>query len=646
MATTEVRILHTSRIVGLAVALVVAAVVGAPVAQAGVYPGNKCVSSKQKEAGKYCSKVFKAWSQYQQTGDAVHRDSAIQSALVKLQQKWGKAEGKSAQKGTDCVDTTVEENDLAADIDAAAMQVESDISGADPACAAKILKAAGKKCSKLLKAESKYIKKLEKDPQGTDRDADKASASEKFSSSWANATSGGCTPGATEAAVEASIDAISDDVVAQTIVSPNVSTSWSNYAPPTSVQYLGRTYTPRCAFDADPDYYYYARRGTVNKLVMYYMGGGACWENLTCSIPVCSDFAEPDGASQLNAVTDGFFDLSNPDNPFKDWHMIFVSYCTCDIHFGDNQITYSGIFPDIDVSHLGYHNSRVVEKWAREHFVNPEEIFVTGSSAGAYGALFNAPVNHEAWPASKLTVLADAGNGVITASFLQNEFNNWNFQANLPPIPGVLESITMGTGMVGYVEAITTYLPQSNWAHYTTAYDGGTGGQTGFYNIMLNGNDPIAALTWWEGSCQFNDVMRQQAQDTYASVSAADDNYRYYIGTGSRHTMWGHDKVYTDTTGGVPTVTDWIDAMLASEPGSPDPGWVNVEASPFNVLLTGDPRSTRQCSVALTNCNADSDCPATETCDLRLPFKEVGPDTVVDCSPSGAFLDTASGVLD
>ena len=50
----------------------------------------------------------------QQTGDAVHRDSAIQSALVKFQQKWGKAEGKSAQKGTDCVDTTVEENDLAA----------------------------------------------------------------------------------------------------------------------------------------------------------------------------------------------------------------------------------------------------------------------------------------------------------------------------------------------------------------------------------------------------------------------------------------------------------------------------------------------------------------------------------------------------
>ena len=32
-------------------------------------------------------------------------------------------------------------------------------------------------------------------------------------------------------------------------------------------------------------------------------------------------------------------------------------------------------------------NAQVVEKWAREHFVTPEQVFVTGSSAGAYGAI-------------------------------------------------------------------------------------------------------------------------------------------------------------------------------------------------------------------------------------------------------------------
>ena len=170
---------------------------------------------------------------------------------------------------------------------------------------------------------------------------------------------------------------------------------------------------------------------------------------------------------------------------------------------------------------------------------------------------------------------------MITADFLQNEFSNWDFEKNLPPdIPGVIESITEGTGIPAFTEAVGEFYPNTNWAHYSSAFDGGTGGQTGFYNVMLNGNDPIAALTWWEGSCEFNSVMRQQAADTSASLP---NNYRYYIGTGSQHTTWGSDKVYTDTTGGVPPFVDWIEAMLAS-----DPNWVNVEASPFNVLLPGN----------------------------------------------------------
>ena len=35
------------------------------------------------------------------------------------------------------------------------------------------------------------------------------------------------------------------------------------------------------------------KRGSVNKVVMYYQGGGACWENLTCGVPVCKDGADP-----------------------------------------------------------------------------------------------------------------------------------------------------------------------------------------------------------------------------------------------------------------------------------------------------------------------------------------------------------------
>ena len=119
------------------------------------------------------------------------------------------------------------------------------------------------------------------------------------------------------------------------------------------------------------------------------------------------------------------------------------------------------------------------------------------------------------WPASQFQVLADAGNGVITQDFLQNEFSHWDFEKNIPStIPGVLESLTEGTGIVGYTEAVTSFFPETRWAHYATAFDGGSGGQTGFYNIMLNNNDPLAALTWWNDSCAFNSATRAQAQES------------------------------------------------------------------------------------------------------------------------------------
>jgi hypothetical protein len=333
---------------------------------------------------------------------------------------------------------------------------------------------------------------------------------------------------------------------------------------------------------------------------MYYQGGGACWEQLTCSLPACDTSVDPNGSDNPNNFRGGFADLTNPDNPFRDWHIVVVPYCSCDVHFGDAAQDYPP-----HVEHRGYQNSRIVEKWAREHFVDPEAVFVTGSSAGAYGAWFNAPLHHEVWPASSFQVLADAGNGVITQSFLDNFFPNWNFAANLPAnIPGLQEVLLNGTGVPGYTEVVANHFPNTRWAHYATAFDGGFGGQTGFYNLMLHDNNPLDALTWWEGSCAWNSVMRQQAADTAAVVP---DNYRYYIGTGSRHTMWGSNKVYTDTTGGVPTIVDWLNGMLDGTPA-----WTNVECTNCGLTLTGDPVPEPT---------------------IVPPFEVQGPNIVVNCGP-------------
>ncbi len=277
--------------------------------------------------------------------------------------------------------------------------------------------------------------------------------------------------------------------------------------------------------------------------------------------------------------------------------------------------------PDDDeplhVEHRGYQNAKVVEKWAREHFLAPEEVFVTGSSAGAYGAWFHAPLLHDVWPDAQFHVLADAGNGVITEDFLENSFPNWNFEANLPPeYPEIQEVFDAGTGIPGYTEVVAKEFPDTTWAHYTTAFDGGTGGQTGFYNVMLNDNDPISALTWWDGSCQFTDVMREQVVETYDVVPS---NYRYYIGTGSRHTMWGSNKVYgIEDPGAAPgmakitsdvLIVDWVNGMLNSGAGSTDAAWSNFDCEDCGLVLPGDPRPSP----------------------LQSPFELVGDDERIIC---------------
>jgi hypothetical protein len=596
--------------------LALAAVPGAEAAKKGKGdPALACASAKLTAAGRYCGAVLKAWSRFDRKGDAAKRDADIANADAQLDGAWGKAQEKATKAGFDCTGSFLASSTAGAFVDSATgalvdiVHAGLDLSVGDHAkCGSKILKAAAAKCIGLLGAESAYQKNRNKSSAAGKRAAVIAKVQTKFNAAFTKAKGASCPTTATVDDAENRIDAISERVVRDTLASPAAGNGAYVTIEAQPVSYQGRTFTPVC-MNGSP-YTFFARRGTVNKLVVYYQGGGACWEQLTCSIPVCDDSV--DDGDNPNGFDSGFGALDNPANPFKDWHAVFVSYCSCDIHFGDAAQDYTNTNPSapLHVEHRGYHNSRVVEKWAREHFLAPEEVFVTGSSAGAYGAWFNAPLLHPVWPSAHFSVLADAGNGVVTQDFLEQYFPNWNFEGNLPPeIPELQQVLDNGEGIPGYTRVIAAEFPNTNWAHYTTAFDGGLGGQTGFYNIMLNGNDPVAALTWWEGSCAFRNTMQAQAVTTAATIDAQNGNYRYYIGSGSRHTMWGGNKVYSDTTGGVPTIVDWITAMLASKPGAPAAGWTNVEANPYNIVLAGDPRPDP----------------------LAPPFEQVGPDVLINC---------------
>jgi hypothetical protein len=596
-------------------------------AMAAPYPTNTCVGSKLKAAAKHCSSVYRAWAAFQTNQNASQRDGAIADAGLKLADDWANAEQKSNVDNIDCVDTTATSAAIQSLVEAGAAATAADINDGlsndsdDRRCSARILRAAAMRCKNILRAQGDYVKNVDRADVGSRRTSTIDIAEARFAIKFSKATgSGNCPTTATLEDTEAQLDQVSGDVFLSNVVSPNVPQTSTMITPPSGISYLGQTLNPICS--RGTPYAYWVRRGTNNKLLMYYQGGGACWSAVTCSevVGIFDDEVTPSDNPAL--ATTGLADLSNPDNPFKDWNIVFVSYCTGDIHFGDAFQDYVIDSTHVPIHHRGWINSQVVEKWAREHFVAPDELFITGSSAGAYGAIFNSAwLMHRTWPAARAFVLGDAGNGVITTDFQQNYLGNWNFDPHVPRFIPALDQPFADIEFGELYPAAAGFFPDARFGQYTTAFDGGLGGQTSFYQVMLNPNNLLAWPNWWQASCGWNAGMQQLAVDTAAAAPA---NYRYYIGAGSRHVMWNADKVYTETKGGVIPVVEWLNNMLGD-----GVGWDNIQTSDVS-------RNPGTCAVdPMVSCFANSDC-TSGSCDgedpapepLQAPF---GPAGAITC---------------
>jgi hypothetical protein len=610
------------------------------------YPSYECASEKMKAAALRCDRVLKAWSIWAWYPGV--REWVTHRADVAFDARWASAEDAAALSNVDCVDMTLSEGEMKALMDTAIDEIVTEVNDGlnigvkeQAMCRAKLLRSAAGMCKKLLHAESRYIADLSLYPDGVKREAAEARASRQFEHQWDRITRKHCPTTASQEEIEDRIDALSDDVVTNITVSPNVPDDAfmaishpAGGEPGNEVSYEGDTLIPQCQDSSS--FTFFAKRGSVNKLLMYYYGGGACWDTGTCVLQTCTQIANP---TPPGLGGSGFGDLTDPDNPFKDWHVVQVPYCSCDIHLGDNAVDYPPLppfLPGKHVEHRGYDNAKLAEKWAREHFLNPSDMFVTGSSAGSYGAMVHGVHLSEAYVATSINVMGDGGNGVATQEFMDDNFNNWGAMHNLPDVPRIAGVPSSEMTIPLILTAAASHYPGVNWSNYSTAFDGGGGGQTGFYNVMLHPENPLGAMVnWHNASCQFNQTMRQQASDTAAAAALENDNYRYYIATGSRHTGFGSPRVYDDETGGVPPLVDWINAMIDG-----DPSWTNVEADPYNVLFPGvcSPES----STPGARCNLNADCPGgaclgadVKPDPLQPPFELIGSgpsaDVVVTC---------------
>ena len=331
-----------------------------------------------------------------------------------------------------------------------------------------------------------------------------------------------------------------------------------------------------CA-DGSP-YTYFVRPGTVNKLVVDFEGGGACWNGGTCGNELPSgptyqpSIASSSSPSYRETNPSGLYDHTNAQNPVKDWYHVFISYCTADVHLGDKVQTYQTPDGPKKVYHNGQKNVAAVLGWIKDNFKAPEDIFVTGCSAGAYGAAIYTLQIADIYPNAHITELGDCGAGVIPDSFATEAdgLKRWNIDAVLPEGVDLTGGVPTTFLADAYV-AIGQAYPKVKLAEYNSAADGT---QIFFYGLQrgLDLRDPMAqqaaSLAWRTGLGTSLTQIQTGLPGSFSSyTSLLDDNDNLQDGTA--HCIIVRPDFYTLTTSGVSFVT-WLDDLL-NDPMPPAP---------------------------------------------------------------------------
>lgn len=175
------------------------------------------------------------------------------------------------------------------------------------------------------------------------------------------------------------------------------------------------------------DYAFYTRNGDPDKLLFFLQGGGACW-----NLQTCDPLGKPSYTVNLEGFhpsqADGIFNFERLDNPLADHTVVFVPYCSADVHIGDAVIKYkrpadwitsiksakpsvAAIPPEFTITHKGLANARAALEWVGNNVSSPESVMVAGSSAGSIPSPYYAVHLASAFPDARVSQLGDGSGG-------------------------------------------------------------------------------------------------------------------------------------------------------------------------------------------------------------------------------------------
>lgn len=295
----------------------------------------------------------------------------------------------------------------------------------------------------------------------------------------------------------------------------------------------------RCS-DGTP-FHYWVRDGDPEKVLFYLEGGGACFSAETCASETATYNVNLDGDD--GPGDDGIFDLGNDENPLADHSMVYVPYCTGDLHLGDKVNQYND---EVTVQHNGYTNTSTALAGAAALFPDAVDVVVAGSSAGSAGAPGFGGGAHDVWPDAEIAVVAD-GSGAYpgTPEITLAIGGLWGVAGGIPLWPETADLPVEAWSLHGLFVNSTAHVPGIRFASYNDAFDEVQATFAGM--IGLDSANLVDLID------ETNESIRSQGVDLVSWVSP-----------GTEHTILGRPELYDEEIDGERFV-DWLTAFLAGD---------------------------------------------------------------------------------
>ena len=184
------------------------------------------------------------------------------------------------------------------------------------------------------------------------------------------------------------------------------------------------------------------KKGTVNKLMIFFFGGGLSWNEETAASPITiralatrkeAFYIKHVPTIQLKSIHVGPLSVKDTRNPFADWHTLVLPYSTGDFHLGNNEFFYPDKSGENQILyHKGAENvQKALEFLKSVVSETPDNLFITGVSAGGFGCVAHAPKIAQLYPDCKNIVVHSEGTFLKNPQWEDISKNVWKVNEDL-----------------------------------------------------------------------------------------------------------------------------------------------------------------------------------------------------------------------